>query len=80
VAGVLLTIVLGDSDYFEVLWIGLVGDAGDEGGETVTVVIIGSSGGGPSPCFNNKPCIAAFVDLLLEVDRGGSWRLVASGS
>jgi hypothetical protein len=24
----------------------------------------------PSPCFNNTPRIAAFIDLLLEVDRG----------
>jgi hypothetical protein len=26
----------------------------------------------PSPCFNDKPRVAAFIDLLLELDHGGS--------
>jgi hypothetical protein len=56
---------------FEVLWIGLVGDAGGEGEETVAVVVVMVPAGMvPSPRFNNKPHVAAFVDLLPEVDRG----------
>jgi hypothetical protein len=69
---VLLTIILGDSDWFEVLGVGLVGDAGGEGWETVAVVVVVAPAGTvPSPRFNNKPRVAAFVDLLPEVDRGG---------
>jgi hypothetical protein len=46
----LLTIVVRDFDWFEVLRIGLVGDAGGEGGETVTVVVIVAPAGMvPSP-------------------------------
>jgi hypothetical protein len=72
-ARVLLTVVLGDSDWFEVLWVGLVGDAGGEGGEVVAVVVIVVPVGAvPSPCFNNTPCVAAFIDLLPEVDRWGA--------
>jgi hypothetical protein len=71
-ARVLLTVVLGDSDWFEVLWVGLVGDAGGECGEAVAVVIVMTPAGAvPSPCFNNKPCIAFFIDLLPKVDCGG---------
>jgi hypothetical protein len=70
-AWVLLTVILGDSDWFEVLWIGLVGDAGDEGREAVVVVVVVAPACTVhSPRFNNKPCITAFNDLLPEVDRG----------
>jgi hypothetical protein len=69
-AGVLLTVILGDSDWFEVLWIGLVGDAGCEGEEAVAVVVVVPAGTIPSPRFNDKLRIAAFIDLLPEVDRG----------
>jgi hypothetical protein len=69
---VLLIVVLGDSDWFEVLWIGLVSDAGGEGGEVVTVVVVVAPAGPvPSPCLNNTPRVTAFIDLLPEVDHGG---------
>jgi hypothetical protein len=68
---VLLTVVLGDFDWFELLWVGLVSDAGGEGREAVIVIIVVASAGTiPSPRFNNKPRVAAFIDLLPEVDRG----------
>jgi hypothetical protein len=68
---VLLTVILGDSDWFEVIGIGLVGDTGGEGGETVTVVIVVVLiGTAPSSHFNNKPRVAALVDFLPKVDRG----------
>jgi hypothetical protein len=35
------------------------------------VIIVDPTGTVPSPRFNDKPCIAAFIDLLPEVDRGG---------
>jgi hypothetical protein len=71
-ARVLLTVLLGDSDWFEVLWIGLVSDASGEGREAVAVVIIVAPAGTvPSPRFNDKPRVAAFIDFLPEVDRGG---------
>jgi hypothetical protein len=67
----LLTIILGDSDWFELLWIGLVDDVDGESGEAVVVVIVVAPAGTvPSPCFNNTPRVAAFIDLLPEVDRG----------
>jgi hypothetical protein len=70
-ARVLLTIVLGDSDWFELLRIGFVDDVGGEGREAVPVVIVMAPAGTvPSPCFNNRPRVAAFIDLLPEVDRG----------
>jgi hypothetical protein len=34
------------------------------------VIIMAPAGMIPSPCFNNKLRIAAFVDLLPEVDLG----------
>jgi hypothetical protein len=53
------------------LWVGLVGDAGGEGGEAVAVVVIMTPAGRvPSPRFNNKPRVMAFINLLPEVDRG----------
>jgi hypothetical protein len=67
---VLLTVVLGDFNWFEVLWVGLVGDAGGEGGEAIAVVVVAPAGTVPSPRFNNKPRIAAFIYLLPEVDCG----------
>jgi hypothetical protein len=71
VAQVLLTIVLGDSDWFELLWIGLVGDVGGEGGEAVTVVVIMAPASTvPSPCFNNMPRITTFIYLLPKVNHG----------
>jgi hypothetical protein len=67
----LLAIVLRDSDWFEVLWVGLVGDAGGDGGEAVAVVVVMAPAGTvPSPWLDNTPRVAAFVDLLPEVDRG----------
>jgi hypothetical protein len=69
--GVLLMVVLGYFDWFEVLWIGLVGDVGGEGGETVAVVVVVVPADTvPSPRFNDKTRITAFIDLLPEVDRG----------
>jgi hypothetical protein len=67
---VLLTIILGDSDWFEVLRVGLVGDAGSEGREAIAVVVMVPVKMVPSPCFNNTPRIAAVIDLLPEIDRG----------
>jgi hypothetical protein len=70
-ARVLLTIILGDSDWFEVLEVGFVGDAGGEGKETgAIIIVVVPAGEVPSPHFNDKPRIVAFVDLLPEVDRG----------
>jgi hypothetical protein len=70
-AWVLLTIVLGDPDWFELLGIGFVGDVGGEGREAVAVVItVVRAGMGPSPCFDNTPHVAAFIDLLPKVDCG----------
>jgi hypothetical protein len=70
-AQVLLTVVLGDSDWFELLWIRLVSDVGGEGRKVVAViVVVAPAGTVPSPCFDNTPCVAAFIDLLPEVDRG----------
>jgi hypothetical protein len=67
----LLTIVLVDSNWFELLGIGFVNDIGSEGSEAVAVVIVVVlAGTGPSCCFNNTPHIAAVIDLLPEVDRG----------
>jgi hypothetical protein len=67
---VLLTIILGDSDWFEVLRVGLVGDAGSEGREAIAVVVMVPVKMVPSPCFNNKPCVEGLVDFLPKVDRG----------
>jgi hypothetical protein len=68
---VLLTIILGDSNWFEVLGVGLVGDASGEGGETIAIIIVVLPARTvPSPRLNNKPHIMAFVDFLHEVDRG----------
>jgi hypothetical protein len=69
-ARVLLTIVLQDSDWFEVLWIGLIGDAVGEGREAVAVVVMARAGTIPSPRFNNTPRVAAFIDLLPKVNCG----------
>jgi hypothetical protein len=67
----LLTVVLGDSEWFEVLWVGLVHNAGSEGGRAVTiVVVVAPAGTAPSPRFNNKPRVTAFIDLLPKVDHG----------
>jgi hypothetical protein len=67
----LLTVILGDSDWFEVLGVGCIGDAGGEGGETITVVIVVVPAGVvPSPHFNNKPRVMALVNFLPEVNRG----------
>jgi hypothetical protein len=70
-AQVLLTIVLRNFDWFELLGIGFVGDVGGEGRKVIAVVIIMVLAGTvPSPCFDNTPCIVAVIDLLPEVDRG----------
>jgi hypothetical protein len=51
--------------------VGLVGDVGGEGGEAVAVVVVVvPTGIVPSPRFNNKPRVAAFIDFLLEIDCG----------
>jgi hypothetical protein len=83
VARVLLTVVLGDSDWFELLGIGFIGDFGGEGREAVVVVVVVVLvGTGPSPCFDNMPRVAAVIDLLPEVDCGSvmkaglEWSLV----
>jgi hypothetical protein len=46
-------------------------DVGGEGGEAVAVaVVVAPASAVSSPCFNTTPRVAAFIDLLLEVDRG----------
>jgi hypothetical protein len=55
---------------FQVLWIGLVSDAGGDGWEMVAVVNMAPTGTILSPCFNNTPRVVAFIDLLPKVDRG----------
>jgi hypothetical protein len=68
---VLLTVVLGNADWFELLWLELVGDVGGEGEEVVAVVVVVAPAGTvPSTCFDNTPCVVAFIDLLPEVNRG----------
>jgi hypothetical protein len=67
----LLTIILGDSDWFKLLGIGFFNDVGGEGGEVVVViVVVVLVHTVPSPCFDNTPRVAAVIDLLPEVDRG----------
>jgi hypothetical protein len=69
-AWVLLAIVLGDSNWFELLGIGFVSDVGGEGGEAVVIiVIVVLVDTVPSPCFDNTLRIVAIIDLLPEVDR-----------
>jgi hypothetical protein len=66
-ARVLLTVILGDSDWFEVLWIGLVSDDGSEGGEAVSIiVIVVPAGTVPSPCFSDKPASQPSLVLCLS--------------
>jgi hypothetical protein len=70
-------VILADSDWFEVLWVGLIRDAGGEDGEAVAVVLIMVPAGRvPSPRFNNKLCVMAFVDLLPEIDH---WSIMEVG-
>jgi hypothetical protein len=57
-----LTIVLGDSDWFELLGIGFFGDVGGDGREAIgVVVVVVHAGTGPSSCFDNTPCAASFI-------------------
>jgi hypothetical protein len=64
-ARVLLVVVLGDADWFEVLGVRPVGDVGGECGEAVTIISIAISVGSvPSPCLNDMPRVETVVDLL----------------
>jgi hypothetical protein len=68
---VLLDVVLGDSNWFELLGIGFFSDVGGKGGEAVVVVVIVVPVGMvPSPCFDNTLRFVAVINLLPEVDRG----------
>jgi hypothetical protein len=67
----LLTVILGDSDWFEVLRVGLVGDAGGEDKEAVAIiVVVVPAGTVPSPRFSNKRRITTLIDFFPEVYRG----------
>jgi hypothetical protein len=69
----LLAVVLGDSNWFELLGIGFVGDVGGEGGEAVVVIVIMVLVGMvPSPCLDNTPRVVAVIDLLPESIVGAS--------
>jgi hypothetical protein len=68
----LLTVVLGDADWFEVLGIGTIGDVGGERGEAVTIVnVMVSVKSVPSSCLNDAPCDATVIDLLPAISRKG---------
>jgi hypothetical protein len=55
-ARVLLAVVLGDADWFEVHGVGPIGDVGGECGKAVTIIgIVISVGSIPSPCLNDAP-------------------------
>jgi hypothetical protein len=61
----LLAVVLGDSDWFEVLGVRFLGDVGGERGEAVTIISVGILVRlVPSPCLYEAPHISAVVDLL----------------
>jgi hypothetical protein len=61
----LLAVVLGDTDWFEVLGVGPVGDVGGERGEEVTIIgILIFVGSVPSPCLNDASRVVTVVDLL----------------
>jgi hypothetical protein len=62
---VLLAFILGDADWFEILGVGLVGDAGGERREAVSIIgVVISVGSVPSPCLNDASRVATVIDLL----------------
>jgi hypothetical protein len=64
-AWVLLAVVLGDANWFEVLVVGPVSDVEGECGEAVTIVGIKISIWSVlSPCLNDAARVATVVDLL----------------
>jgi hypothetical protein len=62
----LLTVVLGDADWFEVLGVGMIGDVAGEHGEAVTIVsdVVSIRLAVPSPCFNDASHVMTIIDLL----------------
>jgi hypothetical protein len=65
IAWVLLAVVLGDADWFEVLGLGSVGDVGCERGEVVTIIsIVIFVGSVSSPYLKDTPRVVIVVDLL----------------
>jgi hypothetical protein len=64
-ARVLLAVVLGDADWFEILRVRPIGNVGGEHGEAVTIVgVVIPVGSVPSPCLNDAPRITTVLDLL----------------
>jgi hypothetical protein len=67
----LLAVILGDFNWFKILWIGFFYDVGGEGGEAVVViVVVVLVTTVPSPCPNDVLRIVAIIDLLPKIDRG----------
>jgi hypothetical protein len=61
----LLAVVLGDTDWFEILGVGPIGEVGGEHGETVTIIsVMISVRSIPSPCLDDAQHITVVVDLL----------------
>jgi hypothetical protein len=64
-----LAVVLGDTDWFEILGVGPVGDVGGERWEAATIIgIMISIGSVPSPCLNDAPWVAIVVELLPQIN------------
>jgi hypothetical protein len=68
-AWVLLTVVLGDADWFEVLGVGTINDIGGDHGEAVTIIsIVVYVRSVSSPCLNDALRIATIIDLLPQIN------------
>jgi hypothetical protein len=64
-ARVLLAVILGNANRFEILRVRSFSDVGGERGEAVIIIgILISVGLVSSPCLNDAPRIATVVDLL----------------
>jgi hypothetical protein len=70
-ARVLLAVILGDPDWFKILWVGFPSDVGGEGGEAfVVILIVVPFGMGLSPCLDDALRVTAIIDLLPKINRG----------